>query len=491
MKRAFKVICALLALVTLLTCVVACDTKNEKENTTTDNTTTTASTNEDPSTPGSNIQYDENGYELDDLPADLTFGDEDFTILMWEEWAKQDFMLTEGIAWSMELYERQAAVEDRLDVTIKIVQEKGSWNYRKDFIQRVENDLSSASTCSFDLIGSYGASIGGITTKGYSTNLYDVNHLNFDKPWWKQDQIDAATINNKVYFLTGDVTPTSIMTMHCVYGNKELLEDYSYTDLYDWVYDGEWTIEKLMTTALNNIDYGEGASDILGMTICASAQGPLLHGIGVKYIDHDDKGLICVSEDLVNQKVDNFFATVQALYNEYDNVETQTNNSKFSSEKAFFHIGSVGDMINFANNANFEFIVLPMPKYNTEQKEYHTTNGAWNTYYSIPIKTANSDMSGAVLEALASEAHRTLIPVVYEECFSARFVSDPEDAAMVQFIYDALTYDASHVYADDAVGTLHAAFNEVSNATSSWTNVYKSHIDSWKQKILILNNNLK
>ena len=100
-------------------------------------------------------------------------------------------------------------------------------------------------------------------------------------------------------------------------------------------------------------------------------------------------------------------------------------------------------------------------------------------------------MSGAVMEALASAAHRMVTPVVFEECFSARVVADPEDAAMVQFIYDALTYDCSHVYADDAVGTLHAAFNDVMSATASWTDIYNSHIDSWKSKIMILNNNLK
>lgn len=494
MKTLAKLTCILLLIALMIPMIASCNLggkSNTEGETNGDVKNTNTESNTEAET-GPEILYDENGYELDDIPDGLTFDDADFDILMWEEWAKQDFMISEnaGNAWSEELYKRENFVEDRLDVAINIHLEKGSWNFRKDFIQKVENDMTSNDKSAYDLIGSYGASIGGITTKGFTANLYDINYLNFDKPWWSMDQIENATINNKIYFVTGDITPTSIMTMHCVYGNEQLLTSYGYSGFYDWVYDGEWTVEKMKETALNNVEYGEGKSDVLGLTICASAQGPLLHASGVNYLEHDEKGLLTISEDLNDQKVHNLFATLQGIYNT-DNVIGQTNNSQFAAKKAFFHIGAVGDMITFANSSGFEFVVLPLPKYNTDQKDYHTTCGAWNTYYTITSKVENPDMSGAVMEALASAAHRMVTPVVFEECFSARFVADPEDAAMVQFIYDALTYDCSHVYADDAVGTLHAAFNDVMSATASWTDIYNSHIDSWKSKIMILNNNLK
>lgn len=488
MKTILRIICMAMLAVMLISCFVSCakagdDAENE------DAVSTEGGAEEN----GDGIRYDANGYELDDLPDDLNYGGKDVNILMWKEWAKQDFMLSEEITWSKELYERQVCVEERLNVTIKIdADTSGSWNYRKDFISKVDTDLQSNEVSSYDIIGSYGASIGGIATKSLATNLYDVEYLNFKKPWWKNDQIDNATINGKVYFVTGDITPTSTLTMHCVYGNEDLLTNYGHKDLYDLVYSGKWTVEKMKEVALENTVYDkDDPKALLGLTICASAQGPLLHASGVKYLEHDNKGLLKISDALSDQKVHSLFATLQGLYNQYDNVETQTNNSKFANGKAFFHLGAVGDMVSFAKSSKFSFVVLPLPKYDEDQKQYHTTNGAWNTYYSIPIKTADRAMSGAVLEALASQAYRTLTPVVFEESFSTKFVSDPEDAAMVQYIYDALTYDCAHVYADDAVGTLHAAFNDVLSSTASWSSIYGGHIESWTNKIMILNNNLK
>jgi hypothetical protein len=148
-------------------------------------------------------------------------------------------------------------------------------------------------------------------------------------------------------------------------------------------------------------------------------------------------------------------------------------------------------MTNFAKNSTFEFIVLPMPKYDIDQEEYHCIPGSWNAYYCVPFNVKDDDCSSAVLEALGSYGHRLVVPTVLDECFSLKFVSNPEDSEMVQYIYSTLTVDAAHVFAFDAVGSLHMAFHGIGEPTESWTAIYNAGIESWNQKIMILNNQCK
>ena len=496
MKKTYRIGCVMLFLTLLLSAITACsgkgDTPDPNENTSSVNGgSSTSGTTGSGGTDEPEIIYDENGYELDDLPEELDFGDVDFRILTWSEWGKQDFMLEEGITWNEELYERQATIEDQLGVVIRVSQENGSWDYRASFLQTVENDLNANTTSSYDLILSYGASIGGITTRGYAANLHDFTYLNFNKPWWSDDQIEASSINGKLYFVSGDATSTTVQTICCIFGNENLLTSYGYNDLYDVVYEGESTLERKMETALGNVNFGDGGQNIYAMTIAASMQAPFLTAAGYKYLGHDEDGLICVAEDLNDLRVHNLFATLQEFVCDHEDVLINEPRTIFEQGSAFFHASQLSDMVPFVNSTDFGFIILPLPKYDTDQENYQTLCGSWNAYYCIPERVRNEDMSGAVLEALGSQGYRMVTPVVFEECLSLQFVSDPEDSAMVQFIYNTLTYDAAHVFASDAVGNLHTAFHGIIDPTASWTTIYNSNIDSWRERIMILNNNCK
>ena len=149
----------------------------------------------------------------------------------------------------------------------------------------------------------------------------------------------------------------------------------------------------------------------------------------------------------------------------------------------------MGNIENVKGKA-FDFIVLPMPKYNTDQTRYYSVTDAWNTVYGVPTKVASSDMSSAVLEALASQAHRSLKPVVFEECFSTRFVSDPADSAMVQLVYDSLVYDPVLIYGE-AFGTFGSSWEKVKDPTAGWSSELGAHKSSWISKIASLNDSLR
>lgn len=488
MKNSLKTILLVLLSMVMILSLVACN-KNKTDGTATTTDSQEASqTDENPSGPV--YKYDENGYVMDNLPDDLDFADEEFNILMWKEWVRYDFVANENdptADWAEELIERQYFVEDRLNVTINVSTEAGNWDNRNKFLSKVQSDQLNP-TSSFDLIGCYGPTMALLTVNGCISNLNETKYVDSSMPWWNAQQVESATINDNLYFVTGDITPSTVLTMSCVLGNETLLKQYGHTDLYDLVYDGDWTLTKMMEIALENTN----AEDIYGMTILQSRGTALVHGAGMFYVERNDSGRYQMGEEIVSQKGHNLWGTLQDLFNR-DNVihsvEKLNDNAEFTKGKAFFHMGNVGNIAN-VKDQDFDFIVLPMPKYDTAQTEYYSVTDAWNTMYGIPEKVANSDMSSAVLEALASYAHRALKPVVFEECFSTKFVADPEDSAMVQLVYDCLVYDPAMLY-NEAFGTMASSWENVKDPTSSWSGVLDAHKDSWILKIAALNNDLK
>lgn len=63
-------------------------------------------------------------------------------------------------------------------------------------------------------------------------NLYNFPHINYNMPWWPDSIIKNLNINNKLYFIAGDVTQTMISYLNCLLLNKKLANDWNVPDLY-------------------------------------------------------------------------------------------------------------------------------------------------------------------------------------------------------------------------------------------------------------------
>ena len=83
MKKTLKTVCALIALLMLLSMLVACNkNKGNSEGSEEGSQAEGAGNNtSDVAETEPEILYDENGYELDTIPEGLNFGGRDFTVL--------------------------------------------------------------------------------------------------------------------------------------------------------------------------------------------------------------------------------------------------------------------------------------------------------------------------------------------------------------------------------------------------------------------------
>jgi hypothetical protein len=427
--------------------------------------------------------YDEKGYLLDSIPSDLKFDNKEYRIFTWSnqttwEWDAAEFT---GDIIKDALYTRVIQVEERLGVKLVISKQAGEWENRNNFIKTVANNVL-AGAHAFDLIGQYtpAAAIGAM--QNLYLNLKDIQYIDFSKPWWPGDIIESSSINGKLYFTTGDITPTLIRSMGTVMANLDLTSAYNIGDVYALVDSGEWTLDKVQEIAVGVVGDINGGQQKYGVTVTSDVlYDNLFYSGGFKFVDTNKDGTIKLSDDIAGEKMIDWYKKCQSFLCDHNDVALFAINGAFTTGDSIFHFGQISDVQNYLKNITINFAILPYPKYDTAQEDYCTICGYWVTMYSIPIDAPDTDMSGAVLEALASSAYRNITPAFYRDSFQYRYLNTEVNARIFDLLHNTLVYDTGRTFCDQI--NIFAAFRKAATAGTEWSSTYAGNKAVWSKAV--------
>ena len=90
------------------------------------------------------------------------------------------------------------------------------------------------------------------------------------------------------------------------------------------------------------------------------------------------------------------------------------------------------------NNLEFDYGVLPLPKYDEAQENY--TSLGWSHIMMIP-NTADADFTGLVTEWMSYYGNKLIRPKFYDSLMSVRFAQDEETVDMLDIIFNNRVYD--------------------------------------------------
>ena len=443
-----RVLLLLLVCAMFLLCFAGCGEKKGSF----DPVTTTASQKAEGDTPG----YDVDGYLLDDLPETLNFNNEDIKILHWTECdiinPGED---AKGVI-EQACYTRNLRVEDRLGVNLQFIPAEGHGNAAQSFLAKVQTAMLGGEETRYDLISVYNQTAGMIATSGLSVNLYDVDYLNFQKPWWPRSVTESFTVGNKLYFASGDISEAFLAEMIAVLYNKDILGD---VDLYGLVNSGEWTLEKMLELSkdryadLDNSD-SKNFQDRYGTVIpWDSYFDAFFYGSDLIVVDSDESGRLHVSPTYVGERSDDLAEMMKTFF--YQSNDGLIGNSEsiinlFAKGNSVFMV-SPGAMIlgtQSMHDTTMDYGIVPMPKYDADQKEYKTTISNLYSIFEIfaGCNREQANRAGAVMECMASEGYRTISPAVFEVCLKIRYANDLDSGKMYDLIREGVVFDIGRVF---------------------------------------------
>ncbi|MBO5218891.1 MAG: hypothetical protein J6C52_05645, partial [Clostridia bacterium] len=383
--------------------------------------------------PVTEATHDENGYLLDDLPDDLDFGGATVNMLTWDDYEVVEFEMEEATGDVLDdaLYQRNMTVEERLGVNLTFheISVRSDYNLFQKTVQQTvmsgsgEYDIASCETARFAIS----------MLDGMMLDLMEIDYIDISKPWWSDRLLESSVINDHLYFITGDLCTSATLRIQGIYINQTLLEQYKLENPYELVLDGSWTNDKMLSMTKGvyrdlNANNEKDINDQFGIIGDHIQFQGFYTAAGLKSVEETDDGRVILSEDVTSEravdlmeKMANFFNTqIDAIVTpKYDDT------THFREGRGLFYTYPMGPLAKATyRSLPFNVGFVPMPKYDETEKEYTISSSNSFSLFGIPVDAKDPHMSGAVLECMASEGYRTLIPALFDVCYKVKYNSD-------------------------------------------------------------------
>ncbi len=443
-KMVARLLAAALLCGSLLT-AVACGTpaEGDKENTGKETTSTGASTQAP--------EQENNGEEVRKKYYDTLEKEEfkrDFTIQVLNN-RKTEFLVEDytGDILENSIYERNTVVED--DFGIEIV-----CQVEEDYL-KVNNNIMLQINGGLDEFDAYMGHKYSFTTCAQQNALYDMASIvtmDLTAPYWDQACRENLVMEDRNFMMTGDINPYSMLISACFAFNKDMHAELNLANPFELVDNGNWTLDT-MTSMISEVTYdlnGDGTiehtSDRYGLTTwMMDAPFSLFYGAGGMFITIDEDGLPAVTfeaEEVVNiyEKIYRAIITEESYYVTDSNLY-DTTYDVFLEGRALFVDTSLNKISNTFSNMEEEYGILPVPKYDKNQKEHLSfVNGA-SPFIMICQTEKDTEFVGTILDAMAAYNYDNVTPKMFEIVTKLQTARDPDSSRMVDHIIRNRVYD--------------------------------------------------
>lgn len=389
----------------------------------------------------------------DNLPDTLDFGGRTFSIYVHPEAEKYSIGSEDHVGDIVNdaVVARNMAVEERLNIVLNP-------ELQTSVDGNVISTMITAGDASFDLFTGYQYELTKLVTGGGVCNLYDLEYLDFDQPWWWVNYMSELELgDDSRFFAVGDYFLTALSYARTVFYNKDLYAQYydNADGLYGMVLNGTWTLDTMSQIArdvyidLNN-DGKTDENDQLGYVtyLTMSSVDPFVYGTDIEFSRRADDGnveLTMMHNEAISlaEKLVNFFwqaGSISQLASGAENVQIFSRGNTMFLGNAM--LATAEDLRDMDKN----FGMIPYPKYDEEQEAYRSLVHDGAPIGFINGSSENLDIAGAVLEALNAETYRAVTPVWYETALKIKYSRDDASSQMIDLIHDSITTNFIFAY---------------------------------------------
>ena len=431
-KNLLRIGCSIFAIITVLSCFVACG-KTESSNNTNNGNISTEEVEQAPVP-----HYDWKGRVFSVLSVQNAY-EPNFEIVGEYTGTRVEPTVFERNLWIKEYYnvEIQQYGDDttkNIDV-LKNTISAGDYDYDLAFL--VRNEMANA------------------ITSGYMTDITGIEYIDLSHDWYNPTTIDSMKIGGRLFHMVSDFSLVDKARTNVLFFNREMAEINQLPDVLALVRNGNWTIEQMLLCAKSADLDGDGDYDLNDQwgLACGGKEGSVAfwNGLGNKLVNVDKNGGWTV--DVANEHSVNSVAELRKLFSS----DVSFVGNKFGSyddgydcfieSRCLFLGGTLSTVESVGADATFSFTALPFPKYDADQTQYYTTND--NTYcatYGVPVCAYDPDFSGFMIEVLSWKSHTTTFPEYYEIVCKVKKSYDETCAEMLDLIFKGLVFDFGLMY---------------------------------------------
>ncbi len=446
MKRFLSIVLAILMLFSSMTLLFSCKDKEEEDE--------KASGNEGQAMKDDGSIFYERAQVSDGL-GEYDFGGRPFRIITHyegefhvpEDKRNQGNLITDA------KFARNETVEKRFNANIELTY---SGTYAQ--VSEYASKTILAASDEFDLIMGMAIDTGSLVLKDLFLNWYDIENVDFSKPWWSNSNSNELTVDGVCPLAVSDFNQSAITSTFCYAFNKNLAESYELGNLYDVVLDGKWTFDYLYELIdgvyVDNGNDVRDSGDFYGLAHGnGSSLNTYLWSFDNPICQKDEDGIpeLAIKTDKINgifSDVYDLIYNTGAVYFEADAASGASYpTDMFLAKKAIF----VPTTLLSCSSKEFrdfedDYGILPYPKYDENQTNYYTMADGFHTVLAVPKTVKDTEFVGTMVEALSAESWKTVTPTYYEIALKTRYLRDNESKEVLDLIIEGTTYDFGYIY---------------------------------------------
>ncbi len=491
---ALRMICWLMALLMMLSMLslVSCanpDDDEEEQPGTTDPSQTEQPDPEDPEEPRLPLELPTdkyNGKEIHFLSwsangqTDVGSG--------WIPWEEIDVPDYDGDPINGAVYDRNGAVEEAYDVVITSEYISVDEGYNA----KLRSNHTSGDDA-YQVITQRSYEIKTLVLEGLMYNMYELDNLHTDMPWWNQDSVRSFTLGSTLYFAAPEMLLRDKGATAAMYYNAKVATDMGVDDLYNLVVEGDWTFEEFVSisedvaASLDGDDVMNSGNDRWGAAVSDDAVYFLFAGANMKFAHIDDDGYIVYDfgdEDSILYMQDIFDLAIYTDYCAHGHVVDLSTGPKdgiFKADNALFQFELVKNITRWRDMES-DFGVLPIPKYDSYQKDYASL--VWvhhDCVLGMPAVVNDAEAVSVVLEHMSYLSYYDIYPIFYDTVIMGKSTRDEQSKEMLKIIFETRLFDPGQYWDNGegasgihgGAGYLHLAHTGNSNVSSVYAQFEK------------------
>lgn len=325
-----------------------------------------------------------------------------------------------------------------------------------------------AGNCPYDLLAGYQYYAMEMASKGYLLDLekldeyglngYQRGELILERTEWASSYNRAINPLGTQFWITGNLALTYLGGMYCTFVNTQLYGQYleaEYGSLTTLARNGEWTVDRMieMIIAL----YGDGEA-LTGAIDTKDTYGfgfekngmidALAFGTTSEFTYQDPTGYCSVILNSGNTYRSS--QKIHALANlpssiEYTDADGVNAMRAFTEGKLLFTVNQIGYAERYLSESD-DFTILPMPKYDENQKNYITMVHEGCTVFGIPYCTDKLAQTVVALGFLSKYNQGEIMTEYYQRIFKKSMKNYNESRHMLELIYVGATSDFGYAW---------------------------------------------
>ncbi|MBQ8508564.1 MAG: hypothetical protein IJ493_01515 [Clostridia bacterium] len=347
------------------------------------------------------------------------------------------------------IYNRNRLIESKFDITLKETIIEDDWEFKT--LAGVAQTTILAGDDTYDLMYIPMAGSAALISEGYFFNLYDIDTVQLDQPWWYQSFNDAITINGALYSAAGGSNLLIHDGIRLIAFNYDMMENLKLDLPYDLVREGKWTLDafnQYNTAAANlngddSVAWNKDGKATYGYTHHKTNSESFIIGAGELIFEQQDGNLVYngASERFYNliEKLSSIISLTDARVYKGETADSEDGSyiTVFRSGRTLMAMSEVNKFRGF-RDLEFEFGIVPYPKYDESQDRYYSNSWYGATGAMIPVTSSDPEKVGLILDALTYEGEKSVVPVFREISVEQKGLRNEESIEMLEIITDSL-----------------------------------------------------